>query len=112
MWQVEINADWTAVDIGFDKSEVLSTLPSPIKDFLISYVFAFKVRLLRILDNVKFVFVEYVLKPLVVRKVPRAVFNFGISELLTLFEVNILLYVKLVIASVTFNVIPSCTKAG
>ena len=62
---------------------MLSTLPSPINDFVISDVFAFKVRLLRILDNVKPVLVDYVLKPLVARKVPRVVFKFGISELLT-----------------------------
>jgi hypothetical protein len=49
--------------------------------------------------------VLYVLLKLVVlKKLPRVVFKFGISEPLTLFEVNILLYVKLGIASVTFKV--------
>jgi hypothetical protein len=44
------------------------------------------------------------LKFVVLKKLPRVVFKFGISEPLTLFEVNILLYVKLGIASVTFKV--------
>ena len=66
------NADWTAVDTGFDKSDVLSTFPNPINDFVISVVLAFKSRLLIILDNVKLLLLEYVLKLLVVRKVPKS----------------------------------------
>ena len=107
MASFEFNADWTAVDIGLFKSEVLSTFPNPINDFVISVVLAFKSRLLRILDNVKLVLVEYVLNIFVVNKLPRVVFKFGISIPLTLFDVNILLYVKLGIASVIFKVIPS-----
>ena len=46
------NADWTAVDTGFAKSNVWSTLISPISDFVMSAALALKLRLLRILEIV------------------------------------------------------------